>query len=147
MTLTYKQRSCYPCKVCGAVPDEDGMRTHGRGCYTQSADGGGEDWVEFDQHFYLMKTYSIEHIKSLIAELDEFNSHSLEEITLTEHGKPIEITPELRDEWRFIGLSNQSFVEDEFWKPESHTVLYESTPPITDQPDAAPGGFETSHGM
>lgn len=37
----YKTRSFWECKVCGNVPDEDGTINHGRGCYTQSEDGGG----------------------------------------------------------------------------------------------------------
>ena len=47
--LTYEQRQAYACKVCGNVPDEDGMIEHGRGCYVVSEDGGGESWVEFDE--------------------------------------------------------------------------------------------------
>ena len=36
----------YACKVCGAVPDATGVIEHGRGCYTQSEDGGGISYVE-----------------------------------------------------------------------------------------------------
>ncbi len=46
MSLTYEQRGDYACKVCGNVPDEDGKIEHGKGCYTQSEDGGGTSWVE-----------------------------------------------------------------------------------------------------
>lgn len=31
------------CKVCQATPDEDGSINHGKGCYTQSEDGGGSE--------------------------------------------------------------------------------------------------------
>lgn len=46
--LTYEERSKYCCDVCGNVPDEDGVIEHGKGCYTQSEDGGGTSCVEFD---------------------------------------------------------------------------------------------------
>jgi hypothetical protein len=36
----------WACKVCGNIPDAQGSRKHGRGCYTQSEDGGGEDYIE-----------------------------------------------------------------------------------------------------
>lgn len=39
-------RSSNACKVCGNIPDEDGNLEHGRGCYTQSEDGGGTSFVE-----------------------------------------------------------------------------------------------------
>ncbi len=45
--LTYEQRKDYACKVCGNVPDEDGCIEHGKGCYTQSEDGGGYSFVDF----------------------------------------------------------------------------------------------------
>ena len=34
------------CKVCGNMPDESGALDHGRGCYTQSEDGGGTSFVD-----------------------------------------------------------------------------------------------------
>jgi hypothetical protein len=46
--LAYEARRAYACKVCGNVPDETGCLEHGRGCYTQSEDGGGTSYVEFD---------------------------------------------------------------------------------------------------
>jgi hypothetical protein len=36
------------CKVCGNMPDEDGCIEHGRGCYTQSEDGGGISYADDD---------------------------------------------------------------------------------------------------
>lgn len=44
---SFEERSLYACKVCGNVPDEDGLVVHGKGYYTQSAEGGGELYVEF----------------------------------------------------------------------------------------------------
>ncbi len=42
---SYEFRLQFACKVCGNVPDEDGWLEHGRGCYTQSSDGGGGEYV------------------------------------------------------------------------------------------------------
>jgi len=36
----------FACDVCGARPDADGDVDHGRGCFTQSADGGGFSYEE-----------------------------------------------------------------------------------------------------
>lgn len=46
LPLTYEQRANYCCKVCENVPDEDGCIEHGKGCYTQSEDGGGSSYVD-----------------------------------------------------------------------------------------------------
>ena len=48
--LTYEEREKFACEVCGNVPDEHGVIEHGRGCYTQSSDGGGVSFVEFARH-------------------------------------------------------------------------------------------------
>lgn len=37
----HERRAPHSCKVCGAVPDADGCREHGGGCFTQQEDGGG----------------------------------------------------------------------------------------------------------
>ena len=44
--LSYEERRDYACEVCGNAPDEQGCIEHGKGCYTQSEDGGGDSWVE-----------------------------------------------------------------------------------------------------
>ncbi len=41
---TLEQRQAHACKICGAIPDDAGERTHSRGCYQLSADGGGTDY-------------------------------------------------------------------------------------------------------
>ena len=46
--LSYEEREDYACDVCGNVPDEDGCIEHGKGCYTQSEDGGGFSCVDFE---------------------------------------------------------------------------------------------------
>ena len=48
MMRDYAKREKYACDVCGNVPDENGIIEHGKGCYTQSEDGGGTSVVEFD---------------------------------------------------------------------------------------------------
>jgi hypothetical protein len=35
----------YSCKVCGNKPGADGVLEHGSGCYTQSEDGGGSEFI------------------------------------------------------------------------------------------------------
>jgi len=35
----------YSCKVCSNKPDADGWLEHGSGCYTQSAEGGGSEFI------------------------------------------------------------------------------------------------------
>ena len=48
---SYERRRVFACDVCGNIPDECGNLEHGRGCYTQSSDGGGESYVEVaDDH-------------------------------------------------------------------------------------------------
>ncbi len=48
VVLSYKEREEYACDVCSNVPDEEGTIEHGRGCYTQSEDGGGVSYVDFE---------------------------------------------------------------------------------------------------
>ena len=45
--LSYEERQKYACDVCSNVPDEYGVIEHGRGCYTQSENGGGTSLVDF----------------------------------------------------------------------------------------------------
>lgn len=35
----------YQCGVCGNKPDSEGVLQHGRGCFTLSEEGGGEEYV------------------------------------------------------------------------------------------------------
>lgn len=44
--LTDEQRQLLSCKVCFSIPDEDGDREHGKGCFVLSADGGGTDHLD-----------------------------------------------------------------------------------------------------
>ena len=36
----------YECKVCGAMPDDEGELRHSRGCYSLSGDGGGSEFFD-----------------------------------------------------------------------------------------------------
>lgn len=67
-----------------------------------------------------MKTFKVERIRELLAEIAEFNSVNLEEIILTENDEPIQIPKNLLEEFKFCGLANKAFVEMEWWKPENH---------------------------
>lgn len=43
--LMEADRRRHACKVCGNEPDRFGALEHGKGCYTQSEDGGGTSYV------------------------------------------------------------------------------------------------------
>jgi hypothetical protein len=59
---------------------------------------------------------SVEYIKDLLKSINEFNSLDLHDIQLVENGIPLVISDDILNEWRFIGLTNTSFIELEFWK-------------------------------
>jgi hypothetical protein len=40
-----KEQPDFSCDSCGNIPDEEGWLQHGRGCYTQSEDGGGYEYI------------------------------------------------------------------------------------------------------
>jgi hypothetical protein len=42
---TIKEQPDFSCDSCGNIPDEEGWLQHGRGCYTQSEDGGGYEYI------------------------------------------------------------------------------------------------------
>lgn len=49
LELLDRARNSFACKVCGNIPDEEGWLEHGRGCYTQSEDGGGSEAVDLEE--------------------------------------------------------------------------------------------------
>jgi hypothetical protein len=51
----WERRKAFTCKVCGNWPDETGELEHGRGCYTQSADGGGSEFFDLTVDAYLKR--------------------------------------------------------------------------------------------
>jgi hypothetical protein len=57
----------------------------------------------------------INHVRRLIDELHKVNAVPFDEIEWCDGDTPIEIADEVRDEWKFTGLSNKSFVECEGW--------------------------------
>lgn len=44
--FTESQRRTLACSVCGNWPNEEGELEHGRGCYTQSENGGGSEFFD-----------------------------------------------------------------------------------------------------
>lgn len=62
---------------------------------------------------------NIEAVKLAYAVLEEFNKLNLYDVNLYENGVQIPITNKILDSWRFVGMSNSSFVETEFWKSPS----------------------------
>jgi hypothetical protein len=44
--MAAEERKRHECKICGNTPDEYGAIEHGKGCHTQSEDGGGTSHVE-----------------------------------------------------------------------------------------------------
>lgn len=51
----------------------------------------------------------LERLQELLAELDEMNNVSLQDIKWFKNGEQIYVTDEDIQEWRFIGLSNVQF--------------------------------------
>lgn len=69
MTLSYEQRSIYCCEVCDNVPDKFGVIDHGRGCFTQSENGGGTSYVELPETDVLDREAMSENIDRLLDHL------------------------------------------------------------------------------
>lgn len=57
----------------------------------------------------------IKPIREALLALDMFNAIPFEELELVENGELISIPPKAREEWKFVGLCNSSFVELEGW--------------------------------
>ena len=75
----------------------------------------GFEWEKIP-NVTIKKRFSVEEIKNILSELKNLNDCKLKEIELTKDGKVISISEEMLNEWSFLGLSNTSFVEMEFWK-------------------------------
>jgi len=54
---------------------------------------------------------SFEEVEAMVRRFDEINSIPFTDIEWTRNGKPLVVTPGEADEWRFIGMSNTTFVE------------------------------------
>lgn len=61
-------------------------------------------------------TVDVGYVRSLLSQLERINAIPLEQIDLFDGGERIDLTPEIIEEWRMIGMSNQAFIEMEFWK-------------------------------
>ena len=68
--------------------------------------------------------FDVGRIKSLIAEIDRFNSFNLADVDLIEDGVKIELSEKVLDSWRFVGLSNKSFIEIEYWKCQTEPLIF-----------------------
>jgi hypothetical protein len=53
----------------------------------------------------------IERIRKLRAELEEINAIDLKDLQLFENNQPVTIQPKTIEWWKFVGLSNMSFLE------------------------------------
>jgi hypothetical protein len=58
----------------------------------------------------------IEHIRYLKEELRKINALDFESIDFYENGKKTYIPPDIRDHWRFIGMTNACFIDTDFYK-------------------------------
>lgn len=56
-------------------------------------------------------TFGIERINRLLDQLNHFNCHDLGKIKLMLNGQHVVISPAALNEWRFLGLSNEAFIE------------------------------------
>lgn len=60
----------------------------------------------------------INEIRKLMVKRDQINAIPFNEIEWMDGDTPLDITPEIAERWRFIGLCNTSFVEIEYWTSE-----------------------------
>lgn len=66
----------------------------------------------------------IEEIRELHKRRSEINNVLLSTIDFYENGVKVEITPEVLEEWRFVGLSNCDFIlMDAYKEEEIHSNL------------------------
>jgi hypothetical protein len=65
----------------------------------------------------------IESLKLAHEVIREFNQLDLREVTLCENAQPLPITPEMLEEWRFMGLNNDTYIKHRYWesRPEETT--------------------------
>lgn len=58
---------------------------------------------------------SVEYIEEILNYISHVNHFPFNEIMWVKDGVELEISDEIREEFKFTGLSNCSFVEMEFW--------------------------------
>jgi len=59
--------------------------------------------------------YNIEYIIDLHNKLQEFNKIPLNELNLHKDGKTLDISEDVLNLWKFIGLNNVEFIITEFY--------------------------------
>lgn len=100
--MSYAFRSRTPIRCRGAEPNQDLEYPNG---FAEML-GSGKPRV------------SIDEVANAHKLLVEFNRLDLRNVVLTENGKVLQIPPEKLEEWHFIGMSNDAFVESRFWETE-----------------------------
>jgi len=60
---------------------------------------------------------NIEAIKLARQVFREFNRLDLSQVELYENGKPLPVTSDMIDEFKFCGLNNENFVDMRWWEP------------------------------
>lgn len=63
---------------------------------------------------------AIEEVKQLQARLKEINDIPFDQIEWTEHGKSITSDSEVKTFFKFTGLSNCSFITDDYYLEKQH---------------------------
>ena len=58
---------------------------------------------------------NINRVLDILSELNEINEAKLNDIQWIKDGKEIEVTQELIDEYKFIGLNNIGFITHEYY--------------------------------
>lgn len=56
----------------------------------------------------------VERIRSIKAELKVINDADLRTLEFYEDGKKLEVDPAAVEDWRFTGLNNTTFIDDEY---------------------------------
>ena len=58
---------------------------------------------------------NIERLEEIKKELNKINSEKLEDIEFYKDGKKIEMSKELIDKWKYIGLNNVYYITTDFY--------------------------------
>jgi hypothetical protein len=61
---------------------------------------------------------NIEEVKEIQEKRKVINSIKFEEIELYENGEKIEVNQYVKDNWKYTGLDNMTFIAGEFYKEE-----------------------------
>jgi len=59
---------------------------------------------------------NVEEIYKIKRRLAEINLEQLEDITFYANGCSVQVTQEMIDEWKYLGLNNTDFIMTEFYK-------------------------------